>query len=529
MQKIDKTIWIFLLVFNLASAMDEPSQEKSARSVEKLFDAIESKQLSVVENMLNQDPSLVHQYGIMERVSGFDITPLHVAAACGGSKTIKLLLDNNADPNIKAKQTNVSPLHCITSLKGVCLLLQKKAAVDSKCHTGSAPLQSVLFHHRSDIKFFGTEKRRKIASFLLQNGSKIDHKDRFGNTALHNAIVNNCLTAVDFLLKNGADIGVRNNVGKTPYERAIIDEYCPLLRKVFAKHGIFFFPGLSPCDVFTRLDQDNDDLLITENNVRFYNRWAPIISYACEKRYSLLEDKRPTDPLSNGMICNRYGCMFNNTSYQDLIRFFGEGCIAKIQLRLDDVCKRAIALIENDETEQLQVFLKQFPFITTYGDEYPCLMLCEVLEKNNVKSLKTLLYNGIDFERLNENRILHLAVVNDNAAAIPLLIEHGADCLLLNGEGKTPMSLAVELKRVRCVQVLNQKIIEQFFQAFKQHDYKKSYKLLDQLIDYDCLGDENRGLLYNLVWDIGAPKRFDFIKWLLLKGARPNIRDNGLC
>jgi len=67
------------------------------------------------------------------------------------------------------------------------------------------------------------DDRRKLVAFLLQSGVDINAVDRrSGITALHTAVLENDLSAVELLMSNGADpaIGDRGR-GRTPLEFAL--------------------------------------------------------------------------------------------------------------------------------------------------------------------------------------------------------------------------------------------------------------------------------------------------------------------
>ncbi|MGE0567013.1 MAG: ankyrin repeat domain-containing protein [Bacteroidia bacterium] len=107
-------------------------------------------------------------------------TPLGLASFFGHIELVKLLLENNADPNIAAKnQFMVTPLH-------------------SACATSN----------------------QEIAKILIENNADVNAKQMQGVTPLHSAVHNGHVKLVKLLIESGADLNAKMDNGQTPLSMA---------------------------------------------------------------------------------------------------------------------------------------------------------------------------------------------------------------------------------------------------------------------------------------------------------------------
>ena len=491
--------------------------------VKNLFEAIENGKTSIVESVIKDHSYLVQNYSEKENFSD-QVSALHVAVACGNDPCTKLLLVHKADPNNVTKYKLNTPLHYVQTLKGACLLLKAGARVDQENARGRTPLWNVfiianqIYQHviKTDSVIVS------IAQFLLANGADINKKDKNLDTLLHYAMRHKHVHAVDFLLNNYADQDQPDGLGITPLDMLIKSQQSNGIMQVFAKQGIFFFPKISPIQLFT-------------TNLESLNNWASLFSYINKKRDSPDYFGSNILPTRGGIMCNQYGCLARNVSYKDLQQFFGSDSIGIIQKNLDAQCKEVISLVRNGDHAALKQKIKRFPFVTDYRDVFTLFMLKEAIEPNNgTKSLEILLNNRIAPKIINmqilnwgpklytqQGTFLHVAVFCNNAPAIRELMNHKADCLMVDKQKDTPMMYAQKMNRQDCIKELNRLIMEQFLSAFNKGDFEKSDQLLGQIVDCNAMMDGGNLFLHNLLHCLNSHTK-EYINILVNKGAHPD-------
>lgn len=59
-----------------------------------------------------------------------------------------------------------------------------------------------------------------LIELLILRGAQVNKKDKWGNTALMIAVVNQNHEAIHSLLRNGTDLSIKNNYGMTAFDKA---------------------------------------------------------------------------------------------------------------------------------------------------------------------------------------------------------------------------------------------------------------------------------------------------------------------
>jgi len=142
----------------------------------EFFDACRRNDLSTVQALYRQDPSLIE----IADARGF--TPLILAVYNEAPEVVAFLIAHGADLHAQDASGN-------TALMGVC--------------------------------FKGYQR---IAQQLLNAGADVNQRNANGATALTFAATFGHLQLAEWLLQRGADLGLRDSRGKSPLDHAYIQE-----------------------------------------------------------------------------------------------------------------------------------------------------------------------------------------------------------------------------------------------------------------------------------------------------------------
>ena len=135
-----------------------------------IFEATSVGDIYTVSTLLNKNPELRNSFS----ADGF--TPLGLASFFGQIDIVKLLLANDANPNIAANnQFKVAPIHSTCAISNY-----------------------------------------EIADLLIKNGADVNAKQMQGVTPLHSAAHNGQNELAKLLIENGADINAKMDNGQTP-------------------------------------------------------------------------------------------------------------------------------------------------------------------------------------------------------------------------------------------------------------------------------------------------------------------------
>ncbi|XP_066916228.1 poly [ADP-ribose] polymerase tankyrase-like [Clytia hemisphaerica] len=146
-------------------------------------------------------------------------TALHHAAKRGFNDCIKVLLEHNANVNIKssAGQENMTPLG-LAAAKGhyetVKFLHENGASPDLKMRRNKTALMYACMNGHS-----------QIVAYLLRIGVNPDARDSSDNTPIHYAAAYGWYHCVKLLLEGGADANIPNNWKTTPLAVALMKHY----------------------------------------------------------------------------------------------------------------------------------------------------------------------------------------------------------------------------------------------------------------------------------------------------------------
>uniref|UniRef100_A0A673H2H5 Ankyrin repeat domain 27 (VPS9 domain) n=1 Tax=Sinocyclocheilus rhinocerous TaxID=307959 RepID=A0A673H2H5_9TELE len=157
------------------------------------------------------DPSIVTPFSRDDR--GY--TPLHVAAVCGQSLLIDLLVSKGAVVNATDYHA-LTPLHlsCQKGFQGVTLLLlHYKANTDAQDNNGNTPLHLACM--------YGHEDCVKALLYFDLHSCRLNVQNDKGDTPLHIAARWGYEGIMEVLLENGASTLIHNKAKETPLHCAL--------------------------------------------------------------------------------------------------------------------------------------------------------------------------------------------------------------------------------------------------------------------------------------------------------------------
>lgn len=199
--------------------------------IEEIKKACRLGDISELEESLSKYPELIN-----ESDSKLGWTELYRSVVCGQYNIVEVLLQSNADPNIKSKMGDTA-LHRAASNKQRAiakLLLTYKADPNIQQNDGESPL------HQACI-----QGDYKMAKLLLQHNANPNMQDSvYGKTPLH-YVVDHCYTnIVALLIQFQASTEITDRHGKSPKELARTSEIQLLLGA-----NSFYIPSPEPSEI----------------------------------------------------------------------------------------------------------------------------------------------------------------------------------------------------------------------------------------------------------------------------------------
>jgi serine/threonine-protein phosphatase 6 regulatory ankyrin repeat subunit A len=180
-------------------------------------------------------------------------TPIHLHTQYGNTQIVKLFLKHGGNPNIK-NSSGKTPLHYSEELETTKLLLSQPINIDETDNFGRTLLFEYTCSNNSDgirmLLDYNANPNIKnnkenlplhcantlnIVKLLLPRTLNFDEKNKDGMTPLLKHVINNNVEIVQTLLKNGANPNIKNNEGYTALNKATTKKMKNLLLKFKAK------------------------------------------------------------------------------------------------------------------------------------------------------------------------------------------------------------------------------------------------------------------------------------------------------
>uniref|UniRef100_A0AAR2LEZ4 VPS9 domain-containing protein n=1 Tax=Pygocentrus nattereri TaxID=42514 RepID=A0AAR2LEZ4_PYGNA len=418
-----------------------------------------------VSGRLN-DPSIVTPYSRDDR--GY--TPLHVAAICGQSMLIDLLVSKGAPVNA-TDYHGLTPLHlsCQKGYQGVTLLLlHYKANTEAQDNNGNTPLHLACM--------YGHEDCVKALVYYDLHMCRLNVQNDKGDTALHIAARWGYEGIIESLLENGASTLIHNKANQTPLHCAL-NSKCTQLNigsKGFANHRIlylFMFYTTSQLN-WNRgcvlIDVCVDILPVLLFQVRYLLEWAdeepeedekaeipdktelchPLCQCPnCEPTQKKLSALQP-DGLGvnsssvDGFTPLHVAALHGHTALVSLLIRHG----ANINARNGQSATPLHLACQNSHI-QVVTSLVECNAKLNKRDQFGNTPLIQACLKGHVQTVAVLIESGASVNLANNqgNTAIHEAVRGGHQALVELLLQAGAFTHLRNKRQRTPLDCAQEI------------------------------------------------------------------------------------
>jgi ankyrin repeat protein len=157
--------------------------------VEKMMSALRQGNFPEFENILHENPMAVNHHG----TGGW--TPIMYAALYGNVGTLRLLLDKNADPNVRNVGGGSALIYAVGSLEKTRLLLEH--GVDANAASGEGRTALLIAAGRAGSG--------PVVKLLLEHGANPSMRLPDGRTAMFMAASTSDPDTLQLLLDHGAD------------------------------------------------------------------------------------------------------------------------------------------------------------------------------------------------------------------------------------------------------------------------------------------------------------------------------------
>ncbi|KAI7811583.1 putative ankyrin repeat domain-containing protein 27 [Triplophysa rosa] len=344
------------------------------------------------------DPSIVTPFSRDDR--GY--TPLHIAAICGQSALIDLLVLKGAVVNATDYHA-LTPLHlsCQKGFQGVTLLLlHYKANTDAQDINGNTPL------HLAGM--YGHEDCVKALVYFDLHACRLNVQNDKGDTPLHIAARWGYEGIMEVLLENGASTLIHNKAKETPM-------HCALNSKILSL-----------------LERRRNDSSKMESGFESPSR-SPQPSDCSSRRSSV-------SSVSSLEITIPEIERIKHREIEKLLRAVADGDVQMLRYLLEWVD-------EEPEEEEVEVSAKT----------ELCHPLCQCADcEPTQKKISGVQQDGVGVNSSSVDGFtpLHVAALHGHTALVSLLTRHGANINARNNQSATPLHLACQNTHIQVVSAL---------------------------------------------------------------------------
>ncbi|KAK7116987.1 hypothetical protein R3I94_022503 [Phoxinus phoxinus] len=343
------------------------------------------------------DPSIVTPFSRDDR--GY--TPLHVAAICGQSLLIDLLVSKGAVVNATDYHA-LTPLHfsCQKGYQGVTLLLlDYKANTDAQDNSGNTPLHLACM--------YGHEDCVKALVYFDLHSCRLNVQNDKGDTPLHIAARWGYEGIMEVLLENGASTLIHNKAKETPL-------HCALNSKILSL-----------------LERKHKDSSKRESGFESPSRSPPPSD--CSSRRSSMSSSSSLSAEATPPETERT----RHKEVEKLLRAVADGDVQMVRYLLE-------WLDEEPEEEEVTV-----PVKTELCHPLCQCSRCEPTQKKAAR----LQPDGLGVNSISADGFspLHVAALHGHTALVSLFTRHGANINARNTQSATPLHLACQNSHTQVV------------------------------------------------------------------------------
>ncbi|XP_025898138.1 ankyrin repeat domain-containing protein 27 isoform X2 [Nothoprocta perdicaria] len=353
----------------------------------------------LVSGKLN-DPSIVTPFSRDDR--GY--TPLHIAAICGQTSLVDVLVAKGAVVNATDYHGS-TPLHlaCQKGYQNVTLLLlHYKASTDAQDNNGNTPLHLACT--------YGHEDCVKALVYYDVHSCRLDIGNEKGDTPLHIAARWGYQGIIEVLLQNGANPDIQNRMKETSLQCALNSKILSLMELNYLK----FERGQSASECSTET----------------FSRGSSVSSLS-----SVSIDIRQEE------VKNTY------KEVEKLLRAAADGDLEMVRYLLE--------WMEDDVEDEDDT-------VSTAKPEF-CHPLCQCSKCGPAqKRLSRIPANGLGVNVSNQDGFtpLHMAALHGHSELVSLLLKNGANISAKNAKRAVPLHLACQkghFQVVKCLMDYNAK------------------------------------------------------------------------
>ncbi|MCL2764345.1 MAG: ankyrin repeat domain-containing protein [Treponema sp.] len=362
-------------------------------------------------NLINAIPVIVRNGISVEDVNATGQTPLFMAVITDSPPTIRALVDNNANINVRDTQGS-SLLHSAVrwnAINSSLLLLSLGIDINVFSLNGNTPLHDAVILGMSDIE-----------SLLISAGADLEVRNIDGNTPFMEAVRSGLIASVLKLNTYGADSSTRNTRGDTPLHIAVSMERFDIINVLLGMNAS-----------------------IHARNTRERTPFQTALSQSSRMVSVLLSGNRTN--ISDDMGNTALHIAIQERAHPEIIKTIitGAGRINAVDSNGRTPLRLAVDL-NAWELAKLIADEGADPFIAAIDNKTPA----EIAFSKGEECIRAI-FSGraINARDSSGNTILHIAARHSNPLIISLLIELGANRTIRNIASEIPFDIAVRWNR----------------------------------------------------------------------------------